>query len=557
MYGYRATDQAPPAPPSRGNSVSTSVSTYNPPPPPGLPGLPPRAVPAVPAASPALVSTPTPVAAPAPVPAASPVSALPARTPPVVAPKPHKKAPPPPVKPKNLGSHQAPAAEYPSSPPPPYAHKPVAASHNPMFEQQQASASAIAAQLNQVNLNATDSSRSIEKSSTGGGSIRDKIKALNTSQPNFASQIAGRFNHAEPQHQEEHQNLDVAPKPFKKAAPPPPAKKKPAVPPPVASRSIPASIPASTAAAAPAAEASNGTPPPINFSNRPKGYELSAPPPVESTPAPVAAAAPEPPKPGQKEFDLQLQTLWFAQPTIQLPPTLAGLNYTYSTVTSSAECALTLAVRISEDLSIVKYRISWPGNVSGPALAAAVKQERKELPPPPTLTQSQLIQAYEQFGNGVAKFGESVIGQQVGDGECWTLAKEAIDQSSHGYAMSPAGYTHGALVYHAVGGATAPLAYNDSIRRGDILQFTSGKFETRDPATGAIRATSQVGSPNHTSIVTNVSANNRIVDIVHQNVGGSRKVQPGQHNLDEFVAGQVKIFRPVWKEWAGELDTTF
>jgi hypothetical protein len=427
-----------------------------------------------------------------------------------------------------------------------------------MFEQQQASASAIAAQLNEVNLSATDSSRNIEKSSAGGGSIRDKIKALNNSQPNFASQIAGRFNYAEPQHNEEQHNLDVLPKPFKKAAPPLPAKKKLAAPPLVASRSIPSPTPASEASPAKApAEAPNSTPPPINFLNRPKGYEFSATPSVDSAPAPVVTPAPEPPKPGQKDFDLQLQTLWFAQPTIQLPPTLAGLNYTYSIVTSSAECALTLAVRISEDLSIVKYRISWPGNVSGPALAAAVKQERKELPPPLTLTQTQLIQAYEQFGDGVAAFGESVLGQQVGDGECWTLAKEAIDQSSHGYAMSPAGYTHGALVYHSVGGANAPLAYNDSIRRGDILQFTSGKFETRDAATGAVRATSHVGNPNHTSIVTNVSANNRIVDIVHQNVSGVRKVQPGQHNLDELVAGDVKIFRPVWKEWAGELDATF
>ena len=542
--------------------------------------MPPRAVPAVPVASPAIpvaspvipaaspvipAASPVPVSAPvpvlAPVPVASPVSSLPPRTPPVVGQKPHKKPPPPPVKPKKFGSHQppAPAADHLNSPPPPYAQKHVpAATHNPMFEQQQASASAIAAQLNQINLSATDSNRSIEKTSTGGGSIRDKIKALNSTQPNFASQIAGQFNHAESHHNEEQHNVDAFPKPFKKAAPPPPAKKKPAVPPPVASRPVSSPVPAPAASpAAVPAETPKGTPPPINFSTRPKGYELPTTPPVESTPSQIAAPAPEPPKPGQKEFDLQLHTLWFAQPTIQLPPTLAGLNYTYSIVKSNAECALTLAIRISEDLSIVKYRITWPGNVSGPALAAAAKQERKELPPPPTLTQAQLIQAYEQFGNGVAAFGESVIGQQVGDGECWTLAKEAIDQSSHGFAMSPVGYTHGSLVYHAVGGASAPIAYNDSIRRGDILQFTSGKFETRDPVTGAVRATSTVGNPNHTSIVTNVSPNNRIVDIVHQNVSGSRKVQPGQHNLDEFVAGDVKIFRPVWKEWAGELDTTF
>lgn len=594
LYGYQSADQVAPAPPSRAKSVSAPMSTYTPPAPPSLPGLPPRSVPAIPAvpsvpvvpsfssipaippvpavpAVPTAVSVHSPVPVPVagrssvPVPAVSPVPILPTRTPPVPGPKPHKKAPPPPVKPKKFGTLHAPTpeAERPNSPPPPYINEyatEAAASH----QQQQAGVSAIAAQLNQINIGKTDSGNDgIEKSSTSGSSIRDKIKALNSTQPNFANQIAGHFNHSEfpAPHQEDQQHSSMQPKSssFKKPAPPPPAKKKFAVPLNASHSPVPSPAPISEVAVGPSAletaPASKNTPPPINFSTRPQGYEI----PATSSVAPAAPAKPasEPPKPGQKEFDLQLETLWFAQPTIMLPPTLSGLNYTYSIVTSGTGNSLTLALRISEDLSIVKYRISWPSGISGPALAAAVQQERKEMPPPPTLTQVQLIQAHEQFGNGVATFGESVLGQQVGDGECWTLAKEAIDQSSHGYAMSPAGYTHGALVYHAMGGAAAPLAYNDSIRRGDILQFTSGKFETRDAVTGMVRATSHVGAPNHTSIVTSVSANNRIVDIVHQNVGGSRKVQTGQHNLDEFVAGEIKIFRPVWKEWAGELTTTF
>lgn len=394
-------------------------------------------------------------------------------------------------------------------------------------------------------------------------SIKNKVAALNQSQPNFASQIASRFNPtAQPQPAVNEATPQAAPQavpqaasPAHKKAPPPPPKK-----PGLASRNSAAS---SAPSPSPSPhQFSNDAPPPINFATRPQAFSTQPPPPTASPPVSAPAPAPAPaapapvssPLPGQKEFDLQLQTLWFTAPAnnLHLPPTLSGLNYVISTTTSGAAHTLTIALRIAEDLSIVKYRLSWQSH--DPLNTVSV--ERKELPAPPVLPQTQLIQAHEQFGNGVAAWAEAMLGRQVGDGECWTLAKEAIDHSSHGYAMSPQGYTHGALVYHATGGASAPIAYNDSIRRGDVLQFTSGRFETRN-AQGQVTSTAIVGQPNHTSIVTSVSANNRVVEIVQQNVSGVKQVQKGSHNLDELTQGDVKIFRPVWKEWAGELNCTW
>lgn len=411
-----------------------------------------------------------------------------------------------------------------------------------------AGVSAIASHLGQMAANPSNQT-----------SIKNKVQALNQAQPNFASQIASRFNNVgqqQQQHQQQPQEYQS-----QVASPPPTAGHKKAPPPPPKKIHLTSGLPSAAAQPQHVQTAPANTPPPINFANRPPGYDNGAPaasfPALNVIPAPVpapAAAVGTAPQPGQKEFDLQLHTQWFAAPinNVRLPITLSGLNYTLAATSSGNNHTLIIAVRITDDLSIVKYKLTWQANNP----QGTVSVERKELPAPPALPQTQLIQAHEQFGNGVASWAEAMMSQQVGDGECWTLAKEAIDQSSHGYALPSQSYTHGALVYHATGGATAPLAYNDSIRRGDILQFTSGRFETRN-AQGMVVASSTVGAPNHTSIVTSVSANNRVVDIVHQNVGGVKQVQKGTHNLDELTQGDLKIFRPVWKEWAGELSATW
>jgi hypothetical protein len=44
-----------------------------------------------------------------------------------------------------------------------------------------------------------------------------------------------------------------------------------------------------------------------------------------------------------------------------------------------------------------------------------------------------------------------------------------------------------------------------------------------------------------------------VVDILHQNVGGVRKVQKGELNVDELISGKIWIYRPIWDTWAGSL----
>jgi hypothetical protein len=44
------------------------------------------------------------------------------------------------------------------------------------------------------------------------------------------------------------------------------------------------------------------------------------------------------------------------------------------------------------------------------------------------------------------------------------------------------------------------------------------------------------------------------VDILHQNVGGVRRVQRGELVVDELVSGKLWIYRPVWDTWAGSVE---
>jgi hypothetical protein len=44
------------------------------------------------------------------------------------------------------------------------------------------------------------------------------------------------------------------------------------------------------------------------------------------------------------------------------------------------------------------------------------------------------------------------------------------------------------------------------------------------------------------------------IDILHQNVGGVRKVQKGDLIVNELVSGKLWIYRPVWETWAGSME---
>ena len=152
------------------------------------------------------------------------------------------------------------------------------------------------------------------------------------------------------------------------------------------------------------------------------------------------------------------------------------------------------------------------------------------------------------------------MGQQVGDGECWTLANQALlavaaQCSSRGIepCMSSQSYTHGHIVYSFVP-AKSPYpeprggTQEAGVTRGDIIQLLSAHFKSKDG-----RSEKWAGAPDHTAVITEVDPNG-VLKVVESNVGGVKRVQKGSYDMEELVKGEVRIFRAVGESWAGNLD---
>lgn len=124
-----------------------------------------------------------------------------------------------------------------------------------------------------------------------------------------------------------------------------------------------------------------------------------------------------------------------------------------------------------------------------------------------------------RMAKDVVRFATSQIGKQVGNGQCWTLAAEALKAAG---AEPPKGYTYG-----------DEIAVKD-IQPGDILQFTTARFD--EPGYWAV-----LGTPDHTAVV--YSLGDRTF-ILHQNFSGKKYVQTFDLDFDNLTSGRVQAYRP-------------
>ncbi len=152
--------------------------------------------------------------------------------------------------------------------------------------------------------------------------------------------------------------------------------------------------------------------------------------------------------------------------------------------------------------------------------------------------------AVPEVNKKVLAFVEAQLGKQVGDGECATLvvrALQAADVPPSSYSFRGREYVWGELVRTVTAGTnlTGPAL------PGDILQFRDAIFKGRTR-----RGTYEAGYPHHTAIVAAVKNDGKVLEILHQNVGGpddkeGRVVQRATLRFDDLQkGGWVKIYRP-------------
>jgi hypothetical protein len=122
-------------------------------------------------------------------------------------------------------------------------------------------------------------------------------------------------------------------------------------------------------------------------------------------------------------------------------------------------------------------------------------------------------------------FALSRIRQQVGDGECFTLASEAL---RHAGARRPGLYVWGRI-----------LAEHEPLLPGDVLQFERVRFQADD-------GSRRVRMSHHTALVETIESPH-VITVLHQNFssGDDKKtVTRYKLHLDERRTGSLWAFRP-------------
>lgn len=194
---------------------------------------------------------------------------------------------------------------------------------------------------------------------------------------------------------------------------------------------------------------------------------------------------------------------------------------------------LVLAFRLA-DLLVWRLRIEWTD--AHPA-HPNVSELRTAVPSQPSAR--ELDEALAKFGPHIAGWCEAHAGRQVGDGECWTLAKQAVEVGCGKWAFTGEGYVWGAVVYASDGRGNRA-----AVRVGDVMQFTLAVY-----ASPTKRAS--YGAPNHTAVVAAVDGTR--VTVWHQNVGGDRTVQLGEVE-GELESGEVVVYRAMPVEWVSKQE---
>jgi hypothetical protein len=127
---------------------------------------------------------------------------------------------------------------------------------------------------------------------------------------------------------------------------------------------------------------------------------------------------------------------------------------------------------------------------------------------------------FPPLNRAIIAYAEFSLGAQVTNGECSSLAVEALKECK-GKPMVRSGATY-------VWGRE--LKPNEPVLPGDIVQYENVKFPN-----GA--------APHHTSVIRKVLAPGKY-DILEQNVNGVKKVQPGKLDMATVKEGTIVIYRP-------------
>jgi hypothetical protein len=149
------------------------------------------------------------------------------------------------------------------------------------------------------------------------------------------------------------------------------------------------------------------------------------------------------------------------------------------------------------------------------------------------------------LNSSVAAFAREKLGQQVGNGECTSLAVEALAHA--GARKTPENPGDGNYVWGD------PIASFREALPGDVVQFRDAVFRGRRPLSGRRWESWHQEYPHHTAIVSGIRDQGRVVTILHQNISKKGAAEDRTKLVSESTirpeslqkGGKVWIYRPV------------
>jgi len=138
----------------------------------------------------------------------------------------------------------------------------------------------------------------------------------------------------------------------------------------------------------------------------------------------------------------------------------------------------------------------------------------------------------QSLGDKVVAFCQQHRGEQVGDGECASLANQALRAAGakgRGLDRPEKGdYTWGTQIYYIEARESAPKTEGKAfdIKPGDIIQLRDVKFKGRRPG-----GTYSMSFEHHTAVVAGVEDGGQTIHIFHQNFGGKKIVMTATYKL--------------------------
>ncbi|KAI3318656.1 hypothetical protein HD806DRAFT_511485 [Xylariaceae sp. AK1471] len=246
------------------------------------------------------------------------------------------------------------------------------------------------------------------------------------------------------------------------------------------------------------------------------------------------------------EIDLASHTQWWLSRN-GVPPVLQGRRdiYTESDESKSTEDGRTFVTKevyiLFQDYSQTVISIRFD-----PKDPSQTELDQRHEPPPRSLRQDELEDAYEKFGRRLAQSVASKKDSVVGDGTPYTLIHELLRPLKQ--ALRPVGTrAYGALVYANLANAATQL--NDEIRPGDILSIRNARFQGKHGPMHA-KYSMEVGKPDHVAIVAEWDGTKKKVRAWEQG-RESKKVKQESFKLEDLRSGEVKIWRVMPRTWVG------